>query len=104
MALIMAQHCVSCDPFFQAFLLSDSTPGKVYTITIQMPWDEREDWTCTCPGFEFRGYCRHIERVHPCRWRELVGPEEQTPEQKAEHICPRCGNNTNKELEDDGSD
>jgi len=35
-------------------LASGSDPSKKYTLTF-----EANEVTCTCPGFEYRGTCRH---------------------------------------------
>jgi hypothetical protein len=104
MTLIMAQHCISGDPYFEKFILSESEPGKVYNVWVSMPGDPPEEYICSCPGFTYRGRCKHQHQIELCKWHELIGPEKQTDEQQAEQICPRCGNKTNKELEDDGQD
>ena len=37
---------------------SSSDPRKMYTVTVMGP-----DMDCTCPGFEYRGTCKHIVEV-----------------------------------------
>jgi hypothetical protein len=32
--------------------------GSVYTVRMQ---DKR--LTCSCPGYQFRGHCRHVEQI-----------------------------------------
>ena len=32
--------------------------GSVYTVRM-----EHKKLTCSCPGFQFRGQCRHIEQI-----------------------------------------
>lgn len=48
------------------------------------------DYTCTCPSFEFRGRCKHIEanRGKRCGWSWQVGGGEVD---SANPKCPRCG-------------
>lgn len=99
MDIISVQNCVSTQPYFTAHILSESTPGKVYEILVPMPGDPPEQYICTCPGFEFRGYCKHQHQVQICGWEELTGPEKQTLIQKKAHTCPRCKNDTVEELE-----
>ncbi len=104
MTLVMAQRCVSTDPYFEAFVLSESEPGKVYSVWVPIPGDPPSAYICSCRGFEFRGHCKHQDWISICGWEELIGPEEQTEEQRADQLCPRCGNNTIRELDDDGQD
>lgn len=35
---------------------SDSVPDKTYYVNT-------EQKTCTCPGFLYRGYCKHLSRA-----------------------------------------
>jgi len=52
--------------------------------------------SCTCPGYGYRGKCRHITQLREklCDWSSHVGPEAQTPQQEMEAVCPRCGRET----------
>jgi uncharacterized Zn finger protein len=64
----------------------------VYDVYVNRDGTER----CTCPGFTYRGKCKHVAaaREKICGWRADVGPEEQTPQQEMEAVCPRCGTTT----------
>ncbi len=104
--IISAQHCISNDPFFDRYVLSESQPGQIYTVRINYPNDPPSEWTCTCPSFTFRGRCKHIDQMSwqtLCLWHELDSNIKQTEEQKQDHICPNCGNMTSETLEDDDS-
>ena len=39
---------------------SRTTPGKTYNVTLNKRTGQ---YTCECKGFEYRGYCSHIETV-----------------------------------------
>jgi hypothetical protein len=98
--MTIVQHCISGDPFFEKYIMSETDPGKIYIVTIAMPGDPPDQWSCTCKGFQYRFYCKHQTMFKPCMWHELDGPEQQTEEQKRDGICPRCGNDTSQELND----
>lgn len=98
---ILVQRCESTDPWFSVKVASHSEEGKTYTVLIPYPNDLPEEYPCECRGFVFRGRCRHqLEaREQRCGWEADVGPEEQTKEQEAARICPRCGKTTSVSVE-----
>lgn len=80
---------------------SHSDPDKTYVVLIP---SEDEDPICECRGFEVRGHCSHQQEAleAQCLWDEAyVDAEEQTPEQRHEQVCPRCGGPTEWYMEID---
>ena len=70
--------------------------GAVYTVRFGRLFGrdaERSrvqcDYTCTCPGFQHHGHCKHIEVAKPghCGWNAAFDPG-LTPEGDG---CPDCG-------------
>jgi hypothetical protein len=51
---------------------------------------------CTCPGFTYRGRCKHVTALKErlCGWSSQHGEEVQTPQQEMEMVCPKCGGET----------
>lgn len=56
--------------------------GATYTVTPD---------SCTCLGFQYRHYCKHIELAvqQRCSWHELYGDAIEQ-----DGICPDCGGPT----------
>lgn len=97
MDIFTAQFCTSTQPFHEMLVPSASHPGDIHRVTRPLPGDEREEWTCTCTGWTYRGRCSHLAKVTPCDWDELTGPA-QSEDQKRNHVCPRCQAPTYDEL------
>jgi hypothetical protein len=55
------------------------------------------DLVCSCAGYKYHKKCKHITQITPCDWHELYGTP-QTPEQRAQNICPDCGGETENVL------
>ena len=92
----------TCDAERKSFKMkvpSSSDPDTEYTVE---GWYAKGHMTCTCPGFKFRGTCRHLTvEVEQCGWNALESREPQTMEQKENNICPRCGSKTAETLRGD---
>lgn len=96
MSLRQIHRCVSHQPYTVFDVPSKSQRNLIYEVYSVFPDDPPEDYVCTCQGFCYRGTCAHQTLAHHdrCLWHELKGPEEQTPEQKRDCQCPRCGGET----------
>jgi hypothetical protein len=101
MGLVKRQHCLSSEPWFELEVPSHTTPGKTYQVLVPYPEDTADEMICSCEGFKYRGRCSHQQEAYDmlCRWTEAAGPEEQTPEQAHDYICPRCGGPTERTTE-----
>lgn len=103
MSIVITQYCVSIEPWFEIPVRSLTEPDQVYRVLVPWPDDQADDLICECKSFLYRGHCRHQQEAFDslCRWVSNEGPEEQTPEQHREHVCPRCGAPTISEAEFD---
>jgi hypothetical protein len=90
------QSCPASRLVFRIEVPSASRPGETHMIEGVI---KEGTVTCSCPGFKFRGSCRHLRLVEEvCGWNSAESPEPQTLEQKRKHVCPRCGSRTVDEL------
>lgn len=77
--------------------LKEAVPSSkgtdVYEVFVHH--DESMD-NCTCPGFMYRGKCKHVTALREklCGWSAFTHEEQQTPQQEMEAICPKCGGDT----------
>jgi hypothetical protein len=63
---------------------SSSEPGKEYKTIAPTLFN---DAVCDCPGFHFRGTCKHISSIHICDWWESFDGKFDNV---SKH-CPKCG-------------
>jgi len=86
------QACHAERKTFKAVVPSASNPDEKYEISGVVL---NGQVSCTCPGFKYRGSCKHVTvKVETCGWNAITSPEPQTMEQKKNHVCPRCGSMT----------
>jgi len=90
----LVQECASNLEWQEVQVRSATEQGKAYTVSIP-PWGGTEDITCECPGYQYRGACRHTSAALAkiCNWSS-AGPIPQTDAQQNGHTCPRCGGPT----------
>ena len=89
------QECASSLEWQDVRIRSASDPKKHYSVSIP-PWGGTEDVTCDCPGYTYRGTCRHLAAALAkiCNWSSAGAGPPQTEEQRLEQVCPRCGRET----------
>lgn len=99
------QQCRSAEGWNPVSIRSSSS-DMIYLVLV-CPWGNPRENICECPGYAYRGQCRHqidaMDKV--CGWTELqVKPDgtpslEQTAQQRKDKMCPRCGGHTKWALE-----
>lgn len=99
--LIVIDKCESTEPWSSVEVPSSSELGKFYTVVRPWPEDGPSDFVCECPGYLYKGSCKHQEMAASmyCDWDERVGPQNQTKEQHLARSCPRCGATTIRSVE-----
>jgi len=105
------QVCTSSEGWIPIRIPSETNDEIVYTV-FTSPWQRPNENICECPGFAFRGSCKHQAKAQSkrCDWTELQVDMNgkprfvQTPEQREAKICPRCHSETVWRLEVDEQD
>lgn len=86
------QSCRSNEGWQAVRVQSDSDDKIVYTVLVS-PWRANES-ICDCPGYLFRGSCKHLKRASDdvCRWTGAPGEPRHD-------ACPTCGGPLKYEVE-----
>jgi hypothetical protein len=87
----LIQECVQNSGWQEVEVPSASNEVVFYLVTLP-PWDRsEEEAVCECPGYEFRGRCRHQREALAliCNWSELDSIPQTADEQRRQ-ICPEC--------------
>lgn len=95
MNLVSYQRCTRNGPMVEVEVPSESSDA-VYVVLVTDP-NAPHEAVCDCRAFQFSkdGTCKHQQQAVDmlCYWTE--GDEEvQTPKQRRNKICPRCGHNS----------
>ena len=73
----------------------EGSTGKVYTVRLgySRGGPTQFAWSCDCPGFKFRGRCKHIVEAKEshCGWSEFVHGGEVARDENNVARCPLCG-------------
>lgn len=66
------------------------------------PYVSKVEFVCDCPGFQYRGHCRHQQEAlgHICWWPMVRGEIDQTDEERKSKTCPVCTGPTKWEMVD----
>jgi hypothetical protein len=80
--------CTCPSNFDWARSVESSDKKRTYLVT----FTKEGNYACTCPGFKYRGQCRHIDEVSPERCGGLVDAFANTIYNCK--TCPDCGEET----------
>jgi len=88
-------HCGTFEQFGPAEV--QGSEGAIYHVEFGPVQGQvvQRNWTCTCPGFQFKGACKHIEEVRPrrCGWSQFIDGGEAVIYVSPYGVhCPKCGN------------
>ena len=93
----MSETAYVCDTNFGWSKEYTGSSGDTYTVTfgfMPRPYPVEYDWSCTCPGFKFRGKCKHVDaaKKEACRWNwEYEVTLEPGRDDEGRPVCPVCG-------------
>lgn len=96
------QVCRSNDGWQPVKIASESEENLEYLVLVN-PWGQPGENLCECPGYTFRGRCKHqsFAAAKVCRWAEN-NPQykvKQTEQDKETMTCPACDGQTKWEFE-----
>lgn len=81
-------HTCTSNVSWEHDFVSDS--GEEYTLYYHM----ERGWSCSCPGFNYRGNCRHVTdeelQSKRCGWAWDAFANTTYHEK----VCPECGEDT----------
>lgn len=80
--------CTCPSNFNWARLVESSDQQRRYNVF----YTAEAGYTCTCPGFKYRGKCRHIDEVAPERCGAMADAFANTIYN--DKNCPDCGERT----------
>lgn len=90
-----ARWCLSNESDQRKF---EGSNGETWTADLsrQNPGPYGVNWACDCPGYRFRGNCKHVkiaeEEACGYGWGAACGnPEPDEVWEGPEHTCPKCG-------------
>lgn len=100
--MLIVHQCQSTICWNPVRVQSSSDKDKVYTIHVN-PWGRVKENICECPGYQYRGECKHqdIAQRRVCGWHEALSEIEQTQDQRISGVCPSCGNPTVRQVYED---
>jgi len=87
---------------WQAVPVRSSDGSRTYTVHVN-PWKNVDENLCECKAYMYHGKCRHQKLAFDkvCGWHGIVGPEQQTHDQRKIGICPRCLGPTIRQVYDE---
>ncbi len=100
--MFIVHQCQSTICWNPVRVASGSKVDMVYTVHVN-PWGRVKENICECPGYQYRGQCKHqeIAQRRTCGWHELFSEEVQTKDQRITGVCPKCAGPTIRQVFED---
>lgn len=87
------EYCYTCPSNISWAKEVVGSKGNEYLVTFH--GDAYTQWQCTCPGFQYRGECKHIKAAEKERcgwaWEAFCGDHMEPKEGPTGKQCPMCG-------------